>query len=179
MAKMTNYDHLSALDKVATPAPWKTDNFDEVWNEDYQMRVLDIRGWGYLTQIKKLTVADAIKEQESNAALIVAMRNALPEILAEIEFLQKERNDLLGRLGKIKETLEEFPHEISPTAWEYLYESLKHPDASDAVEEIKDLRERLLNAHEIAMTLYDRTSTGEFVNLVAQRLIEVCDVQTN
>lgn len=71
-------DELKRLHEAATPGSWDrmfSGNFDEGW---YIFPILRRPGADCLSMVK----------EESNAALIAAMRNALPDLIAAVEELQ-------------------------------------------------------------------------------------------
>lgn len=80
---MTSYDELSTLDKAATQGPWKTYKSGGTIYIGEEQRI----GW-------------AMKSKDS--FLIIAMRNALPGMLDNLE----ETEDLRERLSKVREIAE-------------------------------------------------------------------------
>jgi hypothetical protein len=65
-----------------TPGPWRAIDYpgaDKVFAGDFH--ICDIRGWGYLTAVQKLSDEEAIKVQDANARLIAAA----PELLAALK----------------------------------------------------------------------------------------------
>ena len=75
---------LRAIEQAATKAPWTMDAEDlSVRAVDRQMRVADIRGWGFLTGTgaRGMDEATAAREQDGNGLLIAALRNAVPALL--------------------------------------------------------------------------------------------------
>jgi len=68
---MTLHATLKSLAEVATPGPWRADGTDLIDVDD--------------SLIASVWEADCDDEQSDNARLIVALRNALPTILAALE----------------------------------------------------------------------------------------------
>lgn len=79
-------EELRHLEAVATPGPWET-NVDE---HDAPYLPVEIKAGRHRSVctlwIDDAPVPDYNREQYSNAALIVAMRNALPELLRALEW---------------------------------------------------------------------------------------------
>lgn len=80
-------DRLRELDKKASPAPWESSNHGEGKNtflesEIDNVLVHDERGSGHVRE-------DIAWINEANASMIVEARNALPDLLDEIERLQE------------------------------------------------------------------------------------------
>jgi hypothetical protein len=86
-------EELKKLCEDATPGPWTpeySDYGDEIW--------FGGRGWGmwsldpvgvYLSGQAQNNNAEDMAEREADAKLIAASRTALPELIAEVEFLTK------------------------------------------------------------------------------------------
>jgi len=72
-----NTDHLRALLAAATPGPWMAGEGDPE-------SILSTVNWHCLAQAN-----DALPNMRDNAALIVALRNTAPALLAEVERLGK------------------------------------------------------------------------------------------
>jgi len=87
-----------------TPTPWAVDSYAMYIHADnQQMKICDIRGWGYLTGRKNLSDEDAIAIQAANAKLIVDSVNnstAQAERIKELEALISDiYKDLKFRAG--------------------------------------------------------------------------------
>lgn len=69
-------DALKKIQAERTQGDWAADLMGTwVTAADGQMRVCDLRGWGYFTAVLKMSDDQAIKMQESNARAIVASVN--------------------------------------------------------------------------------------------------------
>lgn len=88
---MIDLDELDRLEKQATQGPWKPDPADFrcfVWGGDGHMVADDITEPEYENQLVRIRGVGAQKhrrpgEMEANYDLIIAMRNALPELISE------------------------------------------------------------------------------------------------
>jgi len=79
---------LSELERKATPGPWEVDYLDKAWQRVVRAEHYEIfTGWHH-------SVGSIEVEMEANAALIVAMRNALPALLASLASKDAENAEL-------------------------------------------------------------------------------------
>lgn len=87
-----NISELRRLEAEATPGPWEiTPCWDILGNTDH--------GNGMVCQI---TPDVPYTEAEANAALIVAIRNTLPELLDQLEKAIFERGILFDEVERLK-----------------------------------------------------------------------------
>jgi hypothetical protein len=98
-AIMSIIEKLISLNQKASPAPWKVadDVVHDVYSND--LFVAQMRGWGHLTSLYKLSDKEALAVQEANANLIVEMRNALSDMLT---FIQKQKNEITFLYDRIR-----------------------------------------------------------------------------
>ena len=79
-----------------TPTPWAVDSYAMYIHADnQQMKICDIRGWGYLTGRKNLSDEDAIAIQAANAKLIVDSVNNSTAQAERIKELENTAKSLL------------------------------------------------------------------------------------
>lgn len=85
---------LERLAAQATPGPWMANNWGRVWytsNHDSKRLVCDTM---------RNTVRNP-KSSRANARLIAAMRNAVPELIARVRELERQREILAGKIGTL------------------------------------------------------------------------------
>ena len=92
-------EEIRTRSEKATPGPWFTDGRTMVYTanpddtECVEMRIADIRGWGYLTGKMELSFDEAVAEQEANTAFIAHARQDIPDLL---DALEDVRNAIKG-----------------------------------------------------------------------------------
>ena len=83
-------DRLEAMEKAATPRPWRV--FDGT-----PCIGAEAGGVAHCGMVRQPQAMQAI-----HAALIVAARNALPDLIAEIRRLKKERDEAWAELERLR-----------------------------------------------------------------------------
>lgn len=93
-------EQLATLESAATPGPWRAQN-----EYDGARTVCQMRSCDQLVCINRATHVEGNtwEATQQNAALIAAARNALPELLAHIEELERIRELLICKLRAIDE----------------------------------------------------------------------------
>lgn len=97
MSEPLDLDAIEARAKAATPGPWEHEkNGGMIYAYEMKMRVLDIRGWGYLTGWGGLHMNEeaAIKVQEANGDFAAHAREDVPALIAELRKLREENVEL-------------------------------------------------------------------------------------
>lgn len=82
---------LRALEAAASAGPWELDELDKNGQRVIRQEHIELATFWHHS------VGSIEKEMEANAALTVAMRNALPSLLARIEALTVERDQWQSR----------------------------------------------------------------------------------
>ena len=111
---MTDLDELEKLEQAATMGPWKLESECETSDDDHQFYGLD-KGdyprWLLIEGMHWSFFWDEADEKHydtsaRDAALIVAARNALPALIAELRELRKE-NERLRETRRVKDIIAE------------------------------------------------------------------------
>ena len=132
---MIDLDELERLEQAATPAPWKESEWDHEPAIAYQ--IMDADGdydWQYLVPQDKHYTPGV----EADISFILALRNAAPELFAELEQARErireleaelaDKNNQLGDEIYKRQELEDnlkFQHNLS-VYWKDLYMKLRH-----------------------------------------------------
>jgi hypothetical protein len=93
-------DELERLEQAATPGPWETSECDCA--RACKVNVSDADGYGIALGWPYANIRTVLKNDQcanqSDAALIVAARNALPELIRRIRELEQELFDARDQL---------------------------------------------------------------------------------
>ena len=129
MSKETGVDiaKLRELEAKATKGPWKLGEYDETGGYDCKTGSIDIGpavldGWDYGQPHCEEIPTDGLERMQSDASLIAAMRNALPDLLHEVERLRLR----IAKADRIIMTLTE--HDNGAIVASYMSEYGDSPD---------------------------------------------------
>ncbi len=92
--------------QLASPGPWEADPFGgPIWGPDVKAGqvVAEVRGWGYLTSVKKLSPDDAALQQDRDKAFIAAARTDMQRLIDEVRRLTADRDQWKQRFEAASE----------------------------------------------------------------------------
>jgi len=156
-------EELRALLAKATPGPWEVDYLDKNGQRVIRQEHIEIATFWHHS------VGSIEKEMEANAALTVAMRNALPSLLARIEALTVERDQWQSRAQTAWDQMDADMRRSIETAIAALEPEVP---MSDAIQQERDRLARILEAEALKRSpLTDNGVTQRVTYAIAARIV--------
>ena len=154
---------LRALEAAASAGPWELDELDKNGQRVIRQEHIELAtSWHH-------SVGSIEKEMEANAALTVAMRNALPSLLARIEALTVERDQWQSRAQTAWDQMDADMRRSIETAIAALEPEVP---MSDAIQQERDRLARILEAEALKRSpLTDNGVTQRVTYAIAARIV--------
>lgn len=154
---------LRALEAAASAGPWELDELDKNGQRVIRQEHIELATFWHHS------VGSIEKEMEANAALTVAMRNALPSLLARIEALTVERDQWQSRAQTAWDQMDADMRRSIETAIAALEPEVP---MSDAIQQERDRLARILEAEALKRSpLTDNGVTQRVTYAIAARIV--------